>query len=440
MNYDKNRSLSELRVIPRTVRVGAEETITVSPIGNAKKFDDETEYAIYFVPMELYTQDRLGAYTAWDCVKTHPTDGVLRFSYTFDEEQEWLMMLIPDSSNGKKLPNYEIRVYALEDDLYGRDPYMGDLHSHSCRSDGREDPAIVAANYRKTGFDFLALTDHGKWYPSVEMKAAYRDVPIGIQLFLGEEVHVPNGWIHTVSFGGSESVCELYKKNAEELEKQMRAEAETVDVPRGINALEFVWRRWIANEIRRAGGLCIIPHPYWIYKQTYNMSSRMLDYLFETGNADALELVGGQSVHENNIQSAFYQEMRARGRHVPIVGSSDSHGTDPVSYFGIGKTVVFAKGNALEDIREAVLGGYSAAIEQQRGEEERVFGSYRMVRYTRFLLDQYFPAHDELCVEEGILMREYALGSEAAGRALALLSGRVDAHRREVLRGDAPKQ
>ena len=67
-------------------------------------------------------------------------------------------------------------------------PYMGDLHVHSCRSDGREDPAIVAANYRKAGFDFMALTDHERWYPSDDMINAYKDVKLGIKLFCFHDV------------------------------------------------------------------------------------------------------------------------------------------------------------------------------------------------------------------------------------------------------------
>lgn len=142
-------------------------------------------------------------------------------------------------------------------------------------------------------------------------------------------------------------------------------------------------------------------------------------------------------MHENNVQSAFYQEQRAKGRQIPIVGSSDSHGTDPVSFFGIGKTIVFAKELEQESICEAIKGMYSVAIEQQYGEEERVYGSYRMVKYARFLLDQYFPAHDELCVEEGILMREYALGDPTAADALRAIANRTERHAKQILRGEA---
>ena len=125
------------------------------------------------------------------------------------------------------------------------------------------------------------------------------------------------------------------------------------------------------------------------------------------------------------------------GRKIPIVGSSDSHGTDPASYFGVGQTVVLAKNMEFESICNAIKGGYSVAVEKVYGEEERVYGSYRMVKYARFLLDYYFPAHDELCVEEGILMREYAMGIPSAEASLRALAGRVDAHRRYVLRGEA---
>lgn len=437
MNYNKHRSISYYRVIPRLVRVGIESTVSIIPMGNGKRFDDGTEYIVSFVPMELYDRDRFSFATEWDFVRVYPKDGVLRVRYLFEEEQEWVLSITTEKEkerNGKPL---EVRVYSLWDDLYELDPYMGDLHVHSCCSDGKEDPAIVAANYRKAGFDFFALTDHHKWSPSDDMLKAYADVPLGIRMFHGEEVHVPNGRIHMVNFGGSYSVNELYHTHCAELDEKMKDIAQALSVPKNVNALEYAWRRWITEEIRKTGGLAIVPHPYWWYQQTYHMSSAMLEHVFETGIYDAFELVGGQSVHENNVQSAFYQEQRAKGRAIPIVGSSDSHGTDPASYFGIGKTMVFAKDRELSSICEAIKSGYSVALEQQRGEEERVYGSYRMVKYARFLLDQYFPSHDELCVEEGILMREYALGDEDAGERLAALADRTDTHRQRILRGQS---
>ena len=126
----------------------------------------------------------------------------------------------------------------------------------------------------------------------------------------------------------------------------------------------------------------------------------------------------------------------AKGKKIPIVGSSDSHGTDPANYFGYGKTVVFAESLELSSICDAIRDGYSVAVEQNRGEEERVYGPYRLVRYAHVLLDQYFPSHDELCVEEGILMREYAMGDESVKERLASLAPRADAHMRKILRAE----
>ena len=437
MNRNKKRSVSYYRVIPRLVRMGVPQTVGVYPIGQTKRFEDGTEYTVKFIPMECYEQTWIGEEPVYDTVTVRPVDGVLSVTYVFDEEQEWVLSISTEEDRQAGKKPQEFHVYALMDDLYERNPYRGDLHVHSNRSDGKEDPAVVAANYRKEGFDFFALTDHHCWEPSEEMMSSYADMPLGMKLFHGGEVHVPNGWIHIVNFGSRTSVNTLYKENAAAVDAKMRAEAEKMQTPKGVNALEYAYRKWIVEEIRRAGGMAIVAHPYWVYRQVYHMSDRMLDYVFETGAYDAFELVGGQTTHENNVQSAFYQDQRAKGRQIAIVGSSDSHGTDPASYFGLGKTVVFSKDMELDSICGAVKEGYSVAIEQQYGgEEERVYGSYRMVKYTRFLLDYYFPAHDELCVEEGILMREYIMGSETAGNTLRGLSDRGDAHMRYVLRGE----
>ena len=436
MNYNKYRSLSNYRVIPRLVRVGVEQTVTVYPLGVSKRFDDETEYTVSFVPMEIYDADRFSLATEWDSVTVKPIDGALRFSYVFEEEQEWTISITAQTDQEKKVKPIEVHIYSLEEDLYSLNPYMGDLHVHSCRSDGQEDPAIVAANYRKEGYDFFALTDHHKRLPSDDMIRTYAEVPLGIKLFHGEEVHVPNGWIHIVNFGGAYSVNDLYHNDPETITAKVEAEAAQMQTPKGVNTLEFAWRKWCTEQIRQSGGLSIVAHPHWHWLQTYHMSSAMLDYVFETGTYDAFELAGGLPTHYDNLQVAFYDEQRAKGRVIPIVGSSDSHGTDPAVFFGLGKTIVFSKDLELSSICDAVKNGYSVAIEQQKNESERVYGTYRMVKYARFLLDQYFPAHNELCVEEGILMREYALGDAAAGVRLGELATRTEQHMRKILRAE----
>ena len=56
----------------------------------------------------------------------------------------------------------------------------------------------------------------------------------------------------------------------------------------------------------------------------------------------------------------------------------------------------------------------------------------RMV-FACFLLQNFFPLHDELCFEEGRLMKQYAVGTPAeqedAKRLLTAIHGRMRAQR-----------
>lgn len=435
MNFDKKRSISLYRVYPLLTRIGVPQTVYIEPLGRSKRFDDAKEYTVKLVPMECHEQHWMLGEPTFDTVTVRPVNGALAVTYTFDGEQEWILSVHTEEEQAAGKKPLEFHVYSLADDLYGRDPYRGDLHVHSACSDGKEDPVVVAANYRKYGFDFFALTDHHRWHPSDEILRAYADVPLGIKLFHGEEVHIPNGHIHIVNFGSTYSVNDLYRSNTAAIDAEVREMAEGMQTPKGVDKLEFAYRKWIVDEIRKAGGFAIAAHPHWICRQVYHMSDRMLEHVFTTGTYDAFELVGGQSVHENDLQNAFYQEQRAKGCLIPIVGSSDSHGTDPANHFGKGQTLVFAKDMEKDSLCNAIKNLYSVAIEQHPGEQLRVFGSYRLVKYARFLLDRYFPAHDELCVEEGRLMREYALGDANAGKTLATIADRVAKHRNRLLRG-----
>ncbi len=69
--------------------------------------------------------------------------------------------------------------------------FRGNLHAHSTRSDGRLDPAAVAAAYREQGYDFLALTDHFLErfrYRVTDSRTLRTD---GFTTILGAELHGP---------------------------------------------------------------------------------------------------------------------------------------------------------------------------------------------------------------------------------------------------------
>ncbi len=417
---------ASFRVEPLVVRAGQESIVTIKPMGRQARFEDGVSYTVRILPMELLRPENYNWPLKFDTLTLQPEDGKLVIHYTFTEEQEWkLLVAQPDNKDWGRL---RFHVYSVEDDLYGLHPYRGDLHSHSSRSDGRDDPAVVAANYRSAGFDFFALTDHYKWHPSQEMMDDYKDVKLGIKLFHGEEVHLRQDYIiHIVNFGGDASVYDMYKADPDKAESEIAGIAEKLtDLPYGVNPVEYARRVWVSERIRQVGGLCILAHPFWIAEDRYNMDLRMLDYCMRSGVYDAMEMLTGQTEHENNLQLAFYMEERAKGVNIPYVASSDSHGTEPACYFGTVKTLIFAKSTEKSDIFEAIKARRCVAIEQNPHEEYRAYGDFRMVKYARFLMRFYFPIHDTLCVEEGRLMKDYILGIEGAKEALESLHDRTE--------------
>lgn len=117
--------------------------------------------------------------------------------------------------------------------------------------------------------------------------------------------------------------------------------------------------------------------------------------------------------------------MRAEGFDVPVVGSSDSHGTVDVNWFTWQSSVVLSHSLDFAHIRESVLNGMSVAVESYPGEEIRAHGPYRIVRYALFLLDTYFYLHDQLCIEEGLQMKALITGDARARDSLRAMQGRT---------------
>ena len=112
--------------------------------------------------------------------------------------------------------------------------------------------------------------------------------------------------------------------------------------------------------------------------------------------------------------------MRADGIFITPVGADDAHRRvfdwDYDSSFNEAYTILFAKDPSFDGFAEAIRGGYSAAVESYEGAPEHVISTYRLTKYTLFLLDQYFPEHDALCFEEGRLMRSTYLAGGPKNR------------------------
>lgn len=442
-------------IFPKVFPAGKEMTITIKPLGHHAEFKNpENIYlAIYGLddgnPRD-YPYRKNGATVPFEY------DGELKFKYTFPREQQYFVRVFEKETNKRLL---QLSVYALDEDLCGRYPLIGDLHMHTCRSDGRQSPAIVSANYRKHGYDFFAITDHHRYYPSLEAIETYKDVPIEFNIIPGEEVHLPDvapdhiNDVHIVNFGGKYSVNGLLKDEyaeefgydidkrrfegfdcpdmitEDEYREQVDALIPTLDIPEGIESFTYASCVWVFNHIRKAEGLGIFCHPYWL-SNVHQVPENLTDYMLKTHPFDAFEVLGGENYYEHNgFQTHKYYEVLAKGYDkFPIVGSTDSHSSINNENAYVASTMVFSPANERVAIIDSIKNFYSIAIDGI-SKEFRLVGDFRLARYATFLLKEYFPLHDDLCYEEGRAMKDYACGIDGAKETLEFISGRIQKQR-----------
>ena len=437
-------------VYPKVVPAGQTSRITVQPLGRQSSFPASIDIEVK--PLNDRNFDFDGRDPVPQVLTLSPdADGCLRFDFLFEMESEYFISFL--NNKQKKM---RLSVYAVLPDLQGRYPYLGDTHVHSIHSDGSEAPEIVAADYRKQGFDFLAMTDHHNYMGSLSMIAAYRGVPLNIALIPGEEVHLPHDAAHIISFGATHSVNFMVQTkrdevnerfpglnleslppeqwrgdpdtpcySEEEYERQVWALADELNLPQNGDRFVIASSTWAARRIREAGGLAVFPHPYWI-NNTFSIPPRVSDVFFAMNEFDAFEVFGGELyLEQNESQLYHYMEARAKGTKLAPVGASDSHSVYNNDSAYIGKTIVLAPKNERVSLVESMRAGYCVAVECI-SKEYRLCSSLRLIRYGRFLMEHYFPLHDELCVEEGRLMKAYICGDPDALEALACLHGRTE--------------
>jgi len=408
-------------IYPKIVRAGRETTITIRPLfDHVRIIATDPEAAIF--PTEGNRAQT--AHSSPVVLKPTVADGVLQVRYDFESEQEYTLLL-----GNSVQPLAETRLYALDDDLFARRPYKGDIHIHSYHSDGRESPTYVAGAGRRIGLDFMAITDHHKYAPSLEAIQAFKDVPIDLHLYPGEEVHPPENPVHIINFGGNFSVNDLFKGEAYRREVQTLASAIT-DFPPDMDRYTYASCVWCFDKIREGGGLAVFCHPYWYTRHRYDVPEALTTLLLDRQPYDALELIGGYHPFEfesNMLQVARYHDERARGKVIPIVGVSDAHGCETGELFGWYYTIVFAPSPDLADLIENVKALYSVAVEALPGQTPRAHGPFRLVKYAQFLLREVIPLHDALCVEEGRLMLAHITGDPNAIDLLRAYQGRTAA-------------
>lgn len=411
-------------IYPKVLCTEHPAEVTIAPLSRHVDFVQSARYRVKVFAMHETLLNAPG--TSEPVVPAEYREGRLHFRYHFTKEQPYALLLEEKCEEDWK-PRCELRVYALKPDFFALRPYRGDMHCHTCCSDGKESPDFVAAEYRKAGFDFLSITDHGQYEPSLEAIRTYESCHLSFRLFPGEEVHPPRNNTHTVHFGGGYSINELIRNNPEQYAREVCEIAESLDTPAGINKEEYASLLWVYEHIREAGGLAVMVHPCWIQDHAYHVQHAMYRYLLAQRPFDAFELTGGQTLEENQAQISVWQQMREEGHAVPVVGSSDSHGTVNSEWFGISQMIVLSAACEKDALIEVVKTRRAVVLEQYRGEPlPRLYGENRAAEFVLFLITEYMPLHDELCYEEGRLMKAFANGSAEAGETLRAIGRRCD--------------
>ena len=399
-------------IFPKVVHARRKEKLTLV-VSDRTKIKVGTPVSIKIQPMEHYSIPHTPEYRI-DEEDRYPyieverlDDGNFACEYEFSAEQKYSVRLkIGDRLVGESF------LYALEDDLMELRPYKGDTHIHSKYSDGEGEPFEIGCAYRTEGFDFIAITDHHKMQPSLDAKTVFSSLTNHFMAFPGEEVHNKSmGYFHIVNFGGSTSVNLIFEENAEYAESEISRIAEEVKMPGGVDKRSAAHRIFIANEIKRGGGVSVLSHPFWDAYGEYNVPISENIFLMKQGVFDAVELFAANdaSGSGDNLEAALWSELRASGATAAPLGASDAHcALSGKELFAKRFSLVLAK--ELSAVPDAVRERKTVAVTYKSERDFFCFGEFRLVKYARFLLEEYYPCYEKLTKKHAQAMKRTAKG------------------------------
>ena len=440
-----NNQVFNYSVIPSVVRADMTSQIKIRPLGENASFKAGLTYTLAIRAVDT-AGSHFGTVEEIKHEVMPDNDGCLTFEHYFSGEQKHVIFLTRPEEDMRSMyyeinnhrgrfgenASVQLEVYSLKQDLYGMKCYKGEVHCHTCESDGIQDALHTVGNYRNAGYDFMALTDHFTSFASEKAMRVFKNAPVSMTLMLGEEVHVPSERIHTVHMGGRESINEYFRNNRDKAYERVAEIEASLKLPETVNKNDYAWRAFIAEKAHEFGGIAILSHPFWRLGSVYFISPATAEQLMRDGVHDALDL------RDDDMEAAvaLWADLRADGIRIPIVGSTDSHRTSPdnpdIAARG-GYTLVISPDPSKESIMASIRADRSLCV-STKSDPEFVYGSFRLVKFAKFLLDNYYPVYKKLCWGQGTLMAEYPVNGEADEKTISLLSAlneRSDAFSRE---------
>ena len=446
------RELRQFRVEPSVIPADKESEIKIRALDGRLMFFDDVTYEIQFIPTEdsdVDFDEKMTLFGYENNRKTFyvtPKNGVLTLKHFFAGEQEWIIKISTNDydkhlnnelidgwaphwdflRNVRKL-GVTLSVYSVYEDLYKKRVLRGDLHVHTNFTDACDSPWRVASEYRRAGYDFIAISDHNLYDIGKYAREKF-DFKTDFQILTAEEIHNGyNGQLHIVNIGGKKSLNEIYLNEPETVEKEIQLLKGEVNVPDGVNEKEYLHRFWVYKKVKETNGLVIFPHPHWLVRGLrWHCSPKRSEAIIKNGLCDAFEIISGNPSPQNNLQVSLYDNMRSQGIELPVVGSTDCHDVlNDTNPFNAASTFIFTENS---NIKQAILDGFSVAAEHPGSEPTRFYGNYRLVRYARFLENNYFPIHTNLCSCSGLLIDDYVNGEFYLKETIELMEKRILSH------------
>ena len=155
-----------VKIYPKVFETGKTHTIFIS--AKLNKNQETQGIFVKIQPMEAYGVPhskiyRIDEEERYDYIPAKQVkNGLYQVGYAFFDEQKYDVKV----KCGEEVI-LNTRVYSIFEDLVGLIAYKGDTHLHSNRSDGEGTPFEVGCAYRAAGYDFIAITDHHRYFPSL---------------------------------------------------------------------------------------------------------------------------------------------------------------------------------------------------------------------------------------------------------------------------------
>ena len=140
---------------------------------------------------------------------------------------------------------------------------------------------------------------------------------------------------------------------------------------------------------------------------------QLIDALVKECSFDVFEVTSGapeKDLKANYLQEAYYREKLPKN--FPVIGITDSHTTlNGISIFGKNYSIVFVDECSEKGVIDAIRNSYSVSVD---GVGNTIcHGSIRLIKYATFLMENYFPIHDQIVQLEGNLMQRILEGDQS---------------------------